>query len=37
MREDIITNSLRNSISSGNWILKRFKMERAGVTSVRPC
>eukprot|EP00730_Choanoeca_flexa_P002715 TRINITY_DN11144_c0_g1_i2.p1 TRINITY_DN11144_c0_g1~~TRINITY_DN11144_c0_g1_i2.p1 ORF type:complete len:1157 (+),score=338.60 TRINITY_DN11144_c0_g1_i2:119-3589(+) len=34
MREDIITNSLRNAISSGNWILKRFKMERAGVSSV---
>ncbi|EDQ88087.1 uncharacterized protein MONBRDRAFT_26625 [Monosiga brevicollis MX1] len=34
MREDIITNSLRNAISSGNWILKRFKMERHGVTSV---
>lgn len=32
-RTDLITNSLRNAISSGNWSLKRFKMERAGVTS----
>eukprot|EP00049_Salpingoeca_infusionum_P023354 m.11617 g.11617 ORF g.11617 m.11617 type:complete len:1137 (+) comp5753_c0_seq2:128-3538(+) len=34
LRPDIISNSLRNAISSGNWNLKRFKMERAGVTSV---
>jgi DNA-directed RNA polymerase III subunit RPC2 len=29
-----ITQGLTNSISSGNWNVKRFKMERAGVTHV---
>ncbi|EFC45012.1 predicted protein [Naegleria gruberi] len=29
-----ITEGLKNSISSGNWNVQRFKMERAGVTHV---
>lgn len=31
---DTITGGLARAISSGNWSLKRFKMERAGVTHV---
>uniref|UniRef100_F6ZVG1 DNA-directed RNA polymerase n=5 Tax=Ciona intestinalis TaxID=7719 RepID=F6ZVG1_CIOIN len=34
MRQDLITTSLVIAISSGNWIVKRFKMERKGVTQV---
>ena len=30
----LITDGLFRSISSGNWNVKRFKMERAGVTQV---
>lgn len=32
IRSDTITNGLEGSISSGNWNLKRFKMERFQVT-----
>jgi DNA-directed RNA polymerase III subunit RPC2 len=34
IQHDTITNGMANAISSGNWRLKRFKMERAGVTQV---
>ncbi|QRV99527.1 DNA-directed RNA polymerase III subunit C6 [Ceratobasidium sp. AG-Ba] len=31
---DLITSAFVRAISTGNWSLKRFKMERAGVTHV---
>lgn len=34
IRTDTITYGFNHAISTGNWILKRFKMERAGVTHV---
>mmetsp|Transcript_9340 Transcript_9340/g.15216 ORF Transcript_9340/g.15216 Transcript_9340/m.15216 type:complete len:1177 (+) Transcript_9340:81-3611(+) len=32
MNSNLITNGFNQAISTGNWSLKRFKMERAGVT-----
>eukprot|EP00026_Physarum_polycephalum_P001126 Phypoly_transcript_01127.p1 GENE.Phypoly_transcript_01127~~Phypoly_transcript_01127.p1 ORF type:complete len:1105 (+),score=124.69 Phypoly_transcript_01127:86-3400(+) len=34
IRQDLITNGFTSSISSGNWNVKRFRMERSGVTQV---
>ncbi|EGD75318.1 RNA polymerase II [Salpingoeca rosetta] len=34
IRANPITQAINYAISSGNWNLKRFRMERAGVTSV---
>lgn len=34
MRQDLITNGLAFAISSGNWTIKRFRMEKHGVTHV---
>lgn len=31
-RQDTMTNGMLNAVSTGNWNLKRFRMERAGVT-----
>jgi hypothetical protein len=32
---NLISNRLVSAISSGNWVVKRFKMDRPGVTAVR--
>ena len=34
IRPDTITNGLEMAIQSGNWSLKRFKMEKQSVTQV---
>ena len=34
MRRDTITQGLEMSISTGNWTIKRFRMNRQGITQV---
>jgi len=34
MRADTITHGFVHAISTGSWVLKRFRMDRAGVTQV---
>ena len=32
INQGLITEGLANSIATGNWVAKRFKLEQAGVT-----
>jgi len=34
VRQDTITNGLEHALASGNWTVKRFRMDRKGVTQV---
>ena len=34
MDTEIVTKGFASAVSSGNWNLKRFKMERSGITQV---
>jgi len=34
MRQDQITQGMVHAISSGNWVIKRFRVDRSGVTQV---
>lgn len=34
IRQDTLTSGLEHAISSGNWTVKRFRMDRKGVTQV---
>ena len=35
IRPEIIQLGMESAISSGNWTIKRFRMERKGVSQVR--
>ena len=35
LRQDTLTVGMESAISSGNWTIKRFRMERKGVTQAR--
>ena len=35
IRPDTLSNGLEHALSSGNWAVKRFKMDRKGVTHVK--
>eukprot|EP00605_Chrysophyceae_sp_TOSAG23-4_P001848 GSChrysophyteH1.ASY1.ANO1.2040.1 assembled CDS len=37
MRQDTITQGFVHAISTGSWVLKRFRMDRAGVTQGEAC